>query len=101
MNWPLRPPLPVRRAGFLGGLTVGFGGVGRAGAGRGDGVLRLDQAILDPIIGSLLLAAQDLIARDLQGLLSAIKRIAGEHHRVGFIASSECHQSEVGWLGTC
>ena len=66
--------------------------------GRGDGVLRLDQAILDPIIGSLLPAGQDPIVPDVQDLRRAIKRIAGEHHRVGFIASSGCYQSEVGGL---
>ena len=86
INGPLRQPPPVRRAGVLGcGSTLG--GVGRAGARR------LDQAILDPIIGSLLLTSADLLARDVQGLPSAIKRIAGEHHSVGVIASSECHSA--------
>src|SRR5664279_3358565 len=84
-----QPLLPVRRAGFLGGLTFGCGGVGRPGTCRVDGVLRLDKGILGLIMGSLLLAASDLLARDVQGLLSAIKRIAGEHHRVGFVAPSE------------
>jgi len=46
-------------------------------------------------------AAPDLLARNVQGLLSAIKGIAGEHHRVGVVASSEGHKSEVGRLGSC